>query len=79
MITETRPFKVNLTDQIEVCQHDWPIEGSKCPVCFDAEVRVELEVLAEEMDKNYGHLIGESNGEEKSYGGPRGIVRDNRS
>ena len=36
MITneQTRPIFVDLKDQLELCPHRWPVEGSECPYCL---------------------------------------------
>ena len=45
MITkeQTHPIFVDLKDQVELCEHRWPIEGSDCPYCMAAIDAVKLE------------------------------------
>jgi DNA-binding helix-hairpin-helix protein with protein kinase domain len=38
---EVRPIMADLKDQVEICQHRWPVEGSECPFCMKEALPVE--------------------------------------
>lgn len=50
---QVRPILVDLTDRVERCEHSWPVEGSECPFCAPAVLRL-IGDSHEEEERNWG-------------------------
>ena len=49
-----RNHNPSLTDDVIVCIHDWPIEGSECVLCLNQKLVVEDENDEEEIERIWG-------------------------